>query len=530
MDDCLNVEIKLSYSFAYIYMNTLGEEMQKLAIAIVNGACSFKDPSFKFRSKWTRQQETGIINLAVYDSDDRRIVFPIGLLRKVMGAFKAYKVQCSTTDMHDYYRNEMPSFEINDQITPRPYQEQAIAKALKARRGIVCCPTGSGKTLMAGVIIHRLGYERNMFLVHRKELLFQTVEAFQKLFPKEKIGVIGCGQCDIQPITVAMVQTIHLAVNDPNIDQYDLEYSQDDIDMVSYRRAQIVEAIANVEVVILDECHNVKSNTIYKTLTLFPAPLHVYGMSATPKDNDHTDMMLWAVFDKIIENIRPRQLVQEGYLLMPVVQFLRHDCSNAPIVIKCKKCHKEFNLESTYDSHGTGMCYCNHCKAKNTFGYGSVHKSLVDDNAGLHQAIADAVATYNDQGLIVAISLTHSRLGKNLQEYIPESVLLTSSDTDKKRKQVFDKLRKREIKCLLTTLIAEGVDVPALDVIGVMDGCDEGVYKQRIGRIMRRDPQRKDKQYGYVLDIMYDNATFLSNHSRARHNICADEGFVTFVR
>lgn len=524
-----NITIKRDYSHAYIYLDDIGEHGRSFIASIVDEVCSFKDPSFRFKSKWTRQQESGVVKLMDFDTDKNRLKFPIGLIAKLAVAFAKYDIGYQVIDTCEYYRNEQSPFKFNDKIKIRPYQEQAISKAVNARRGIVCCPTGSGKTLMAGVIIHRLGYDRNIFLVHRKELLLQTIESFQNLFPDEKIGVIGCGQCDIQPITVAMVQTVHLAVNDPDINQYGLEYSQDDVDMVTYRRAQIVDAIANAEVVIQDECHNVKSSTIYRTLTLFPVPLHVYGMSATPKDNDATDLMLWAVFEGIIENIRPRSLVDQGYLLMPVIRFIRHDCSDTTIKIKCKKCHKEFELPSTYNSYGTGSCFCTHCKGKNVFNYGSVHKSLIDDNDGLHRAVADAVKAYNDQGLTVAISLTFSRLGNNLLKYIPGSVLLTSADSDVKRKQIFDKLRKRQVNCLLTTLIAEGVDVPSLDVIGVLDGCDDGVYKQRIGRIMRRDPQRGDKKYGYVLDIMYLNATFIEEHSKTRYDICLNEEFTTFI-
>ena len=58
-------------------------------------------------------------------------------------------------------------------LTPRPYQEDALAAWLAAGgRGVVVLPTGAGKTVLALMAIARLGL-RTLVVVPTIELLYQ---------------------------------------------------------------------------------------------------------------------------------------------------------------------------------------------------------------------------------------------------------------------------------------------------------------------------------------------------------------------
>ncbi len=81
---------------------------------------------------------------------------------------------------------------------PRPYQEKAVREVLTlykdgARKMLLHLPTGSGKTIIATLIIERLlpliDSGKVLFIAHRRELLDQTAEKLEQHLPGLAISI-----------------------------------------------------------------------------------------------------------------------------------------------------------------------------------------------------------------------------------------------------------------------------------------------------------------------------------------------------
>src|SRR3990172_5364137 len=143
--------------------------------------------------------------------------FPTGLLSRVLGVLQVpgATVRLEGTDAvtpppHNPLRFALIVMEL------RPYQTKACDDALKLRRCAIKAPTGSGKTEIAAELIRRTGLP-TLYLVHRKELLAQTVERLHARLgvrPYALGAATATGNRDNATasgnIIVAMVQTLSL--------------------------------------------------------------------------------------------------------------------------------------------------------------------------------------------------------------------------------------------------------------------------------------------------------------------------------
>src|SRR5438128_862399 len=99
----------------------------------------------------------------------------------------------------------------------RDYQRKALdAMHAAEREGItrqlIAMPTGSGKTALAAHLIRETAYLRGwatVFVVHRDELVRQSVRALAQVNPGLSIGVCKAEQNDLHAnVIVASAQTL----------------------------------------------------------------------------------------------------------------------------------------------------------------------------------------------------------------------------------------------------------------------------------------------------------------------------------
>src|SRR6478736_6184517 len=91
----------------------------------------------------------------------------------------------------------------------RPYQHGVIT-ALNdspARRRILVAPTGSGKTIIAAEVI-RATPGRSLFLVHRRELVFQARNKLAEFGIEAGIILAGEAPAAAARVQVASIQTL----------------------------------------------------------------------------------------------------------------------------------------------------------------------------------------------------------------------------------------------------------------------------------------------------------------------------------
>ena len=146
----------------------------------------------------------------------------------------------------------------------RDYQLIAVDDCREAIRragsAVFVCPTGSGKSVVAGEIARLAGLKgsRTLFLVHRRELVRQLVDTLHEYAPDVPVGVIASGFPEVpwHPLQVASVQTLARRTN-----------------------------VATPDLIIVDEAHHCRASTWTKILQRWP-DAKLIGLTATPERLD----------------------------------------------------------------------------------------------------------------------------------------------------------------------------------------------------------------------------------------------------
>jgi superfamily II DNA or RNA helicase len=183
-------------------------------------------------------------------------------------------------------------------FTPRPYQRDAIA-ALRAgwaagqNRLAVVLPTGAGKTVVFSHLAHQmldgLGGRRVLVIAHREELIEQAASKLLAVDPMLRVGIVKAQRDDHADadVIVASVQTL----------------------AVPKRR----EAIRDIGLIIVDECHHAAARTYMEVLAHFGAwdGVPVAGFTATMT---RADGGLAEVWEDVVFRLDILDMISDGYL------------------------------------------------------------------------------------------------------------------------------------------------------------------------------------------------------------------------
>jgi DNA repair protein RadD len=171
----------------------------------------------------------------------------------------------------------------------RDYQLRAVGEveSSPSRRVCLVMPTGAGKTVVLEELSQRAldRAERVLVLVHREELLHQTVERLAARLGKLAVGCISpdAPPSPHAPVQVAMIQTI-------------------------VRRTQRPRA----DLVLWDECHHALADSWQAILEDY-ADAKLVGLTATPQRLDGRP--LGDIFEELIVGARYPDLLQRSYLV-----------------------------------------------------------------------------------------------------------------------------------------------------------------------------------------------------------------------
>jgi superfamily II DNA or RNA helicase len=422
--------------------------------------------------------------------DGRRHLFnkrtyqlPTGLLNKVLNILEQYQINYLLIDERT---TTLPTLNlaIRETNQVRKYQKSTIQKAVQEKRGIIEMATGAGKTMVAAGIIARL-QRPTLFFVHTRELLYQTREYFELQFGIP-IGQLGDGVVDLQPITVATIQTTIRALGG-EYHRFD-EEDEDDPTDISRQKDAILTMIENYPIVFFDECHHLPSDTCYTVAMHTKQAEYRYGLSATPYRSDHQDLLIEAALDEKIVQINASMLIDERYLVPPQITFL-------PV-----------------PSHGI---------KKTIHDYATIYQTAIIENQQRNIMIANKARELVNQELTVLILVQQVKHGKLLSHFLPEAEFVQGADSSAKRNRVWKNFREQHIKIVIaTTLADEGLDIPTLGALILAGGGkSETRALQRVGRVLRKS-ENKDK--AIIIDFM-DEAPYLKDHSKNRWDIYLTE-------
>ncbi|MFE5662428.1 DEAD/DEAH box helicase [Streptomyces niveus] len=183
-------------------------------------------------------------------------------------------------------------------FTPRPYQLDAI-KALRdgwtteKNRLAIVLPTGAGKTVAFSHLAHQmldnLGGRRALVIAHREELIEQAASKLLAVDPMLRVGIVKAQRDDHHDaeVIVASVQTL----------------------AVPRRR----EAIRDIGLIIVDECHHAAAPTYMEVLRHFGAwdGVPTAGFTATMT---RTDGGLAEVWQDVVFRLDILDMISDGYL------------------------------------------------------------------------------------------------------------------------------------------------------------------------------------------------------------------------
>jgi superfamily II DNA or RNA helicase len=204
----------------------------------------------------------------------KRGVFPWGLRDLVDKIFTAWKDYSGDDFIWVYTYDSRAHLNIS---TLRPYQNDAVRALLKNGGGILCMPTGSGKTITA------LEYLRIM----------------------EKPSLIVVPTLDIKKMWEKKIVDLGLS----------------GIYVINFQSPTAKELVASVDIVVFDECHHVCAKTLYNLAMCARTNTIILGCSATTEREDGEDMRMFGALGKIVYQISRRELIDMKYLSDATVHY-----------------------------------------------------------------------------------------------------------------------------------------------------------------------------------------------------------------
>lgn len=415
--------------------------------------------------------------------------FPIGLLKRVEEFCKANERSVQIIDTRPE-KSPRAAIDILPTLKamgkePYPYQIESASIVETHDHGIIRLATGGGKTIVATLMTAYLG-KRTILYVIGKDLLYQTHKFFSSVF-NQKIGIIGDGNCDIQDINVASVWTVGQALGMKKTEILTDTEEESSVNPDKYQ--EIRQMLSSSKVHIFDECHLAACKTIQEIADNIH-PEHIYGMSASPWRDDNADLLIECVLGKNIVDISASYLIDNGFLVKPIIKFLKVPPPTEPI----KKA------------------------------YQTVYKSYITDNPvrnGLVVLGAEKLVEQGYQTLVLYNNVIHGNLlYQEISKKFP-CILLSGKDSSEVREAAKKRLENHEVNCIIASKIFDiGVDLPSLSGLVIASGGKSSVRAlQRIGRVIRKYPGKKQAA---IVDF-YDQAPFLKDHSIERRKIYSTE-------
>lgn len=421
--------------------------------------------------------------------------FPTGLIHYVVEALKRSNISCHLRDNRTPV-SKGPELTVKN-IIFRDYQESAVTTAIKLQRGIIKIGTGGGKTNVFIGIVARLNMP-TLILIHKTDVFWQIVQRLEAALGIH-VGRIGDNEKDIQPITVGMVQSIAACYNfgrereEKDKDGNVIKVFLPDAPEVVEEKQKIQDYVKSVGCVITDECHHVPSDSFSMIHKKAENAIYKIGMSASPWREDNADLLIEAWQGKIIVDVPASTLIDQGYLVPPLVQIFlfKHDRMG-----------------------------------RDKMRYPDIYDKEVVNNMKRNQLIVEAALKANaaDKTVLIAVTkVEHGRILESmLQQFDPTALFVFGESESEIRQNVLLELDARKRKIVIcTTIFGEGIDVPNLDVLINAKAAASSVDAfQLIGRVIRK-PTGKTK--AYVVDIFDQQCKFLEAHSNDREKIYKTE-------
>lgn len=194
--------------------------------------------------------------------DDKYLKLPRGTYEYLESLCKTNNIKIVKTDKR--FKGKKINAVFNGKL--RDEQHKALDSLLKYDNGILCAPTGFGKTVIGCKMIE----ERNvntLILVNKIQLLNQWKDRIKEFLTVAEVGEISSKKKNITNIIdVASIKSL-------------------------WNNGDVLDIAKNYGMIIIDECHHTAAYTFEQAINTGNAK-YVYGISATPeRENGHTPII-----------------------------------------------------------------------------------------------------------------------------------------------------------------------------------------------------------------------------------------------
>jgi superfamily II DNA or RNA helicase len=398
-----------------------------------------------------------------------------------------------------------------DERTPRPrydmvagmkglreYQYRAAYDAIYAGGGVLHCPTGYGKTALAGAIIHAHPREdlcaRNtptvMVVTPGKDLARKNWQDLHQFCQGREVGMVGGG-----------------------VDKF----SEDVVIITPESLKNIPDATMNdVGILIYDEVHTlseVRATTVMRAKRALR-----YGLSATPSGRfDNADKVITGVFGPVVFQCTYAEAIEVGAVV--------------PIRVYWLGC-PEPGSARPYKTRDAIYRNMQHRNGK----FHQLVRALFDRVPADRQllAVVDRLDHMNSliphlNGSTVMVHATSTQ--KSLDEHSQHNLAPIKS---KEREAIYDQMAAGELKRVVSSgIYRQGVNFPQLSVLVNLAGMKSEIIAGQLPGRASRSIEGKD--YAFIVDFWHDwdkeeikgkwQAGYLLRDDMARETVYKEMGF-----
>lgn len=324
---------------------------------------------------------------------------------------------------------------------------KAIASGQES--GLWVMPTGLGKTY-AFTEFARLMNQRTLVIVHREELIQQTLNHFEKQWPMASLGVIKADRNEWRrDVVVCSIQSMNpkRLVGIPG-DYFGL--------------------------VIVDEAHHISAPTYGRCVRHFAGRGFLLGVTATPDRLDGKGLAEWFGPEPLF-SYTIRQAIEDKFLVRIRQQAVVTD--------------------TVIDDVGT---------VAGDFNQGQLAKEVNTEarNKTIVEAFLKNAATRRAIAFCVDVQHAHD-LALEFEEAGIRSAAVHGNMAMDERRDMLERFAMGRIKVLANCeILTEGFDDPDIDcIIMARPTKSRALYTQAVGRALRLPKRNKDKVDALILDI-----------------------------
>jgi superfamily II DNA or RNA helicase len=396
--------------------------------------------------------------------------------------------------------------EDSGEIEFRSYQALATLTAIfSGFRGVIRAATGSGKTLIIAGICGAMLPKKSLVMVHGRELVAQTYRALCEYLGPEQVGVISTDEYSPNLITVASIDSFGFYMG--TLPRKKTGVPIMDPKVFEQRGKQFVSLLQDdTDMLVFDEVHHGSADTWQKVGQRCQAYYRI-GLSGTPLKHDIlSDMLMLGLIGPVIFDLNASWLQERGYLSQARLQIKYLDYTTPEARrLDWNEARKKLLIENEH--------------------------RLITIAQDISQAIQDSktrllVLTGNSIDIAEKLEEEVLALSRPLKRKLGRFPvkMVTGKTQSKKTTRAFEDLRNGNIRCLITTKIAdEGIDVPNINLLYLVGGGKAYVSTvQRIGRGLR---VKDGDEELLVVDYFTRGNKYLEKHDRKRLKTYEEEDF-----